>query len=216
MSQPPERRRVVLATRNEHKVGELRAILAPVLDEVFLDLVGADGLPHAPEIAETEVSFEGNARLKAVALAEATGLPALADDSGLAVDVLGGCPGVFSARWSGSLGGADLARAQRDALNLRLLLDQLAEVPAEHRGAAFVCSAVLALPGGEVVATEGRIDGILADEPLGDNGFGYDPIFVPLGQTRTFAQYTEAQKNAVSHRGRAFGALAEHIRRLLG
>lgn len=208
-------RRIVLATRNEHKVGELRQILAPVLADLGLDLVGAGDLPGVPDVAETEVTFEGNARLKAVALADATGMPSLADDSGLAVDVLGGSPGVFSARWSGTLGGTGLGRAERDRLNLRLLLDQLAEVPDEHRSAAFVCAAVFALPGGPVLATLGRVDGALARAPLGHNGFGYDPIFVPLGQTRTLAQFTDAEKNAVSHRGRAFRAMSEHLRRIL-
>lgn len=208
-------RRIVLATRNEHKVGELRRILAPVLDELGFELVGAGDLPGAPEVAETAVTFEGNARLKAVALAQATGLPSLADDSGLAVQVLGGSPGVFSARWSGTLGGSLLGQAERDRLNLRLLLDQLADVPDGHRGAAFVCAAALAMPGGEVVVTHGRIEGTLAREPSGGNGFGYDPVFVPRGAVRTLAQYTDAEKNAVSHRGQAFRAMSAHLRRLL-
>lgn len=206
---------MVLATRNEHKIGELRRILAPVLEDLDLEVVGAGELPGAPDVAETEVTFEGNARLKAVALARATGLPSLADDSGLVVEVLGGSPGVFSARWSGTLGGRHLGRAERDRLNVQLLLDQLADVPDGHRGAAFVCAAALAVPGGEVVVTEGRVQGVLARTPLGDNGFGYDPIFVPLGQSRTLAQYGDIEKNAVSHRGRAFRAMSAQLRRVL-
>lgn len=198
--------RLVLATRNEHKVVELREILADVVDELGLEIVSAAEV-DGPEVAETEVTFEGNARLKAVALAAATGLPALADDSGLAVEVLGGSPGIFSARWSGTTGGTGLASDERDRANVRLLLEQVADVPDEHRQAAFVCAAVLALPDGTTRSTEGRVEGVLARAPKGDNGFGYDPILLtPDG--RTLAEYTPAEKNAISHRGRAFRAMA--------
>jgi XTP/dITP diphosphohydrolase len=208
--------RLVLATRNEHKVGELRQILADTQADLGLDLCSAGDFPDVEDVAETEVTFEGNARLKATALAQATGLASVADDSGLAVDVLGGSPGVFSARWSGTLEGADLPRAERDRLNLRLLLDQLADVPDEHRGASFVCSAVLVLPDGRTTATCGRVTGHLAREPRGANGFGYDPIFVPDGAERTLAEHTDAEKHAVSHRGRAFRAMAAELAGLLG
>lgn len=208
-------RRVVLATRNEHKVHELGQILADLLAELDLEVVSAAQVPGAPDVAETEVTFVGNATLKAVALAEATGLPALADDSGLAVDVLGGSPGVFSARWSGSFAGSDATRAERDAANLKLLLEQVEDVPDEHRGAAFVCAAVLALPDGRVESAEGRVVGRLVRAPRGGNGFGYDPVFVPDGDTRTTAEMTDVEKNAISHRGRAFRALAPAVRRLL-
>lgn len=205
-------RRLVLATHNEHKVHELRQILGSLVDEVGLDLVSASAYPDVPETPETEVTFEGNARLKAVALSQATGAPAVADDSGLAVSVLGGSPGVFSARWSGSLRGTDLPRAERDANNLRLLLDQISDVPDEHRRAAFVCAAVLAMPDGRVVATEGRVDGVIVREAMGSNGFGYDPVFRPSGDQRTLAQYSDEEKNAISHRGNAFRAMVPVLR----
>jgi XTP/dITP diphosphohydrolase len=207
-------RRLVLATRNAHKVHELRQILADLVDELDLEVVGA-GDVDGPDVAETEVTFLGNARLKAVALAEATGLPSVADDSGLAVDVLGGSPGVFSARWSGSAAGPDAARAERDRANLDLLLEQLGDVPDEHRGAAFVCAAVIAMPDGRVEGVEGRVEGRLVRSPRGTNGFGYDPVFVPSGQERTLAEYTDDEKNAISHRGNAFRALVPVLRTLL-
>jgi XTP/dITP diphosphohydrolase len=207
-------RRLVLATRNEHKVHELRQILADLVEELDLDIVSAADV-GGPDVPETEVTFEGNARLKAVALMEATGMPAVADDSGLAVDVLGGAPGVFSARWSGTTGGPDLARADRDRANLRLLLEQLGDVGEHHRIAAFVCAAVLALPDGTVESTEGRVYGSLTREPRGDNGFGYDPIFLVDGDERTLAEYTDDEKNAISHRGRAFRELAPILRKRL-
>ncbi|HEU5241841.1 MAG TPA: RdgB/HAM1 family non-canonical purine NTP pyrophosphatase [Ornithinibacter sp.] len=208
-------RRLVLATRNEHKVHELRQILADLVDELDLEVIGADDVDGAPDVAETEVTFLGNARLKAVALAEATGLPSVADDSGLAVEVLGGSPGVFSARWSGSAAGADAGRAQRDRANLDLLLEQVGDVADEHRGAAFVCAAVIAMPDGRVEGVEGRVEGRLVREPRGTNGFGYDPVFVPTGQERTLAEYTDDEKNAISHRGNAFRALVPVLRTLL-
>lgn len=208
-------RRVVLATRNEHKVHELRQILAGLVEELDLEIVSAAEV-GGPEVPETEVTFLGNARLKAVALAEATGLPAVADDSGLAVEVLGGSPGVFSARWSGSHAGPGASRAETDRANLSLLLEQVADVPDEHRDAAFVCAAVVALPDGRVEGVEGRVEGCLERAPRGENGFGYDPVFVPLGDARTLAEYSDTEKNAISHRGNAFRALEPVLRELLG
>ncbi|MDO5699232.1 MAG: RdgB/HAM1 family non-canonical purine NTP pyrophosphatase [Dermatophilus congolensis] len=201
-------RRLVLATRNEGKVAEIRVILADVLEATGLELVGIGSFPGVEDVVESGVTFEANALLKARAAAEATGLPALADDSGLAVDVLGGAPGVFSARWAGLHGD--------DPANNALLLAQLADVPDEHRGAAFVCAAVLALPGGESVCHEGRFSGTLTREPRGTNGFGYDPLLQLEGDTRTSAELPPEEKNARSHRGQAFRLLADDVLRLLG
>jgi XTP/dITP diphosphohydrolase len=199
-------RRIVLATRNGHKVRELQVILADLIEELDLEIVGMGEFPEVAEVVETGVTFEENATLKAVAAVQATGLPALADDSGLAVDVLGGAPGVFSARWAGTQG--------QDRANLELLLGQLYDVPDEHRGAAFVCAAVLALPDGTVVVREGRMPGSLTREPRGDNGFGYDPILLVEGDSRTSAELTFEEKNAISHRGKAFRALAADLRKI--
>lgn len=201
-------RRLVLATRNAHKVGELREILVDVLAELDLDIVGLADFPDVPDVVEDGVTFAENALLKARAVAAATGLPALADDSGLAVDVLGGAPGIFSARWSGRHGD--------DRANLELLLAQLSDVRDEHRGAGFVCAAAIALPDGRTRVEEGHFRGTLTREPRGTNGFGYDPILLVDGDTRTSAELSPAEKNAVSHRGTAFRALSDALRELLG
>ncbi len=205
-------RRLVLATHNEHKVHELVQILGGLVDELGLEVVSASAYPEVPETPETEVTFEGNARLKAVALAAATGLPSVADDSGLAVDVLGGSPGVFSARWSGTIAGVDLPSAERDGNNVRLLLDQVEDVADEHRAARFVCAAVLAMPDGRTATAMGEVRGVLVREASGSNGFGYDPIFRPDGDTRTLAEYTDEEKNAISHRGNAFRTMIPILR----
>lgn len=193
--------RIVLATRNAHKVGELRAILGEL--GVAVDLVGVDEYPDVPDVAETELTFAGNALLKAVAVAEATGLPAIADDSGICVDALNGMPGIFSARWAGTHGD--------DKANLDLLLAQVSDVPDGHRGAQFVCAAALAEPGGRRVVEEGRIAGVLLRERRGEGGFGYDPVFLPDGFTVSTAQLSAVEKNRISHRRRAFAALAPHL-----
>jgi len=200
-------RRVVLATRNQHKVRELQEILVEGTAALRVEVLGLHAFTGVPEVVESGVTFAENAALKAVAVAAATGLPSLADDSGIAVDVLGGAPGVFSARWAGRHGD--------DAANLDLLLAQLSDVPDAHRGAAFVCAAVLALPDGRTWTTEGRMTGTLARDPRGSNGFGYDPILVVEGGTRTAAELSPAQKNAISHRGQAFRAILPHLRRAL-
>ena len=204
--------RVVLATHNEHKVEELQQILAEVASDLDLEVLSLATFPEVGEIPETEVTFAGNARLKAEHVARATSLPALADDSGLSVEVLGGAPGIFSARWSGLHAGEELPRGEKDRRNLQLLLDQLADVPDEHRGAAFRCAAVLAVPGGATVVSEGSVPGVISRAPVGENGFGYDPIFVPEGDSRSFAQYTDVEKNAISHRGNAFRGMIPLLR----
>lgn len=198
--------RLILATRNRHKVTELRAILADAGLDV--ELVGADAYPEIPDVPETGVTFAENALLKAHALARATGLPAVADDSGLCVDVLNGAPGIFSARWSGRHGD--------DRANLDLLLAQLSDIAEPHRGAHFFCAAALALPDGTERVVEGRLLGTLRTAPAGDGGFGYDPILQPLGETRTCAELTAEEKNAISHRGQAFRALAPVVKELVG
>lgn len=189
--------RLVLATRNGAKLAELRRILAAAVD---LELVGLADVPAYDEVPETGATFADNALLKAREAATHTGLPAVADDSGLTVDALGGMPGVLSARWAGGHGD--------DAANLRLVLDQLQDVPDERRGGAFVCAAALVLPGGAEQVVHGQVDGVILREPRGDGGFGYDPIFRPRGETRTTAEMSAAEKDAISHRGKAFRALA--------
>lgn len=204
----PAGARLVLATHNAHKLGELRAILTPSLPDLDPAAVVGAGDVGAPEPVEDGVTFAENALLKARALAAFTGLPAVADDSGLAVDVLGGAPGIFSARWAGRHGD--------DAANLDLLLAQLRDVRAEHRGARFVCAAALVTPDGFEHVETGALVGTLADAPRGTHGFGYDPVLVPLGEERTCAELDPAEKNAISHRGQAFRALAPTLVRVLG
>jgi XTP/dITP diphosphohydrolase len=190
----------VLATRNAGKIAELNRILADVGGGV--EIVGLESFPDAPDVPETGLTFADNALLKARAIAACTGRPAVSDDSGLAVDALHGMPGVLSARWAGRHGD--------DTANLELLLGQLADV--DERGAAFVCVAALALPdgGGEWTAT-GVLAGTLTRAPRGGNGFGYDPIFVPEGLSVTTAELAPSEKDAISHRGRAFRAIAPLI-----
>ena len=201
MTAAPLPPKVVLATRNAHKIDELRAILAAT--GVRIDLVGVNEFPDLPDVAETGVTFAENALLKAVETARRTGLPSIADDSGLCVDVLGGAPGIFSARWAGKHGD--------DVANLDLLLAQLGDIADVHRQAHFACAAALAVPDGTEVVREGRIDGTLLHARRGSNGFGYDPIFRPDGHDRTTAELSAAEKNAISHRTRAFQALARDL-----
>jgi XTP/dITP diphosphohydrolase len=197
---------LVLATHNAGKVVELRQILADA--GVQAELLGMDSFPDVADVVETGVTFAENALLKAHAVAQATQLPAIADDSGLAVDVLGGSPGVFSARWAGRHGD--------DKANLELLLAQIGDVPDEHRQAHFVCAAALALPDGTEKVCHGTMPGRLVREPRGSNGFGYDPILLPEGDTRTAAELTPDEKNAISHRGKAFRLLAAELPDILG
>jgi XTP/dITP diphosphohydrolase len=198
--------KLVLATRNPAKLAELSRILAD--GRVPVDLVTLDDFPQLPEVAETGRTFAENALLKARAVAAFTGLPAVADDSGICIDALNGMPGVLSARWSGGHGD--------DEANLRLVLSQLADVPAGRRGAHFACAAALVLPSGAERVTEGVLDGSVIDAPRGTNGFGYDPIFVPDSSALTTAEMSPADKDKISHRGRALRALAPVIAALLG
>lgn len=194
-------RRVVLATRNSKKVPEIQHILEDA--HADFTLVSIAEFPHAGDVVETGLTFADNALLKARAAVAATGLPAIADDSGISVDALNGMPGVFSGRWAGRHGD--------DTANLDLLLRQLSDVPDAHRGAAFVCVAALVTPGGAEIVEEGSVPGRLIRERRGGGGFGYDPIFVPDGDTRTTAEMSAAEKHAISHRGKAFRALAARI-----
>jgi XTP/dITP diphosphohydrolase len=196
-------RRLLLATRNRGKLAELQRILDRALGAHAVELVGMDDVPAYPDVPETGLTFAENALLKAREGVRRTGLPTVADDSGLAVDAMAGMPGVFSARWAGRHGD--------DAANLRLLLDQLADVPDGHRQAAFVCVAALVLPGEVEHLVEERQAGTLLREPRGTGGFGYDPIFVGQGQTRTNAELAPDEKDGISHRGKAFRALARVI-----
>ncbi|RRC95294.1 RdgB/HAM1 family non-canonical purine NTP pyrophosphatase [Schaalia canis] len=195
--------RLVFATNNAHKIEELEAILAPAWEGFEPGVVARMAEFNLPDPVEDGVSFAENSLLKARAVCAATGLPAIADDSGLSVDVLGGAPGIFSARWSGRHGD--------DAANLDLLLAQLADVPEAHRGAAFVSAAALVLPDGREFVEYGTVEGTLLRERRGENGFGYDPIFVPKGFEVTTAQMSPEEKNAISHRGIAFRALTPRI-----
>lgn len=196
---------VVLATKNRKKLDELHRILeAEGLD---IELLGIDTFPDLPDVPETESSFAGNALLKAREIARITGLPAVADDSGLCVDALNGMPGILSARWAGRHGD--------DVANLQLVLGQLTDIPDRRRGASFRCAAAVALPDGTERVVEGSIEGTLIREPRGANGFGYDPIFVPLGYSVTTAELTAEEKDAISHRGQAMRALAPVLADLL-
>jgi XTP/dITP diphosphohydrolase len=199
--------RLLLATRNAGKLAELQRLLATAVPGV--EVVGLRDVPEYPEAPETGATFEENALLKAREAVRYTGLPAVADDSGLTVDALNGMPGVLSARWSGRHGD--------DAANTALLLGQLADVPDERRGGAFVCAAALVTPDGVEHVLERQWRGTVVREPRGTNGFGYDPVFVPAGLDLTSAELSPAEKDARSHRGQAFAALvpvlAEVLRR---
>jgi XTP/dITP diphosphohydrolase len=192
--------RILLATRNAGKLVEFRRLLDG------LEVVGLADVPEFPEAPETGATFAENALAKARDAAAATGLPSVADDSGLAVDALNGMPGVLSARWSGKHGD--------DLANLRLLLGQLGDVPDSRRGGAFVCAAALVVPGGAETVVHGDWRGTVIREPRGTNGFGYDPIFVPDGGVLTSAELSPAEKDAASHRGLAFRALLPALQTL--
>lgn len=191
---------LLLASRNRKKLEELRRILVALSD---IEVIGLDDVPDYPEAPETGATFEENALLKAREAVRYTALPAVADDSGLAVDALNGMPGVLSARWSGL--------PKDDDRNLRLVLDQVTDVPDERLGAAFLCAAAVVTPSGFEHVVQGRMPGRLVREPRGGNGFGYDPIFVPDGYQQTSAELDPATKDEISHRGKALRALLPYL-----
>lgn len=198
-----EQPRLILATHNQGKLRELRELLRGQVPGLDVDSQVIDAASAgAPDVAETGVTFAENALLKAHAVSAATGLPAIADDSGLAVEVLGGSPGIFSARWAGQHGD--------DKANLALLLAQLGDIGPEHRAAKFICAAALVAPGVETVEL-GELKGTLLAAPRGEKGFGYDPILQPEGLDRSCAELEPAEKNAISHRGEAFRKLLPAI-----
>ena len=197
---------LVLATRNQGKITEFRRILEE-LAPGQIELIGVDQFPHLVDVDETGSTFEENSLLKARYTCGATGLPAIADDSGLCVDVLNGDPGIFSARWAGSHGD--------DAANIEKLLSQLKDVPDDKRTAHFMCVASLAMPDGRHQVAEGRFDGHILHAPIGQNGFGYDPIFQPLGLSISSAQMSAEEKDAMSHRGKSLRTIAPYVIQML-
>ena len=197
--------KVVIASRNEHKIDEMRRILNEA--GLRLDLVGIQEFPDLPDVDETGETFAENALLKAREICAFTGLPAIADDSGLCVDALGGMPGIFSARWAGTHG--------NDLANLQLLLAQISHVAPDRRTASFHCAAAIVMPSGAEKVVEGIMAGRLIDTPRGTNGFGYDPIFIAEGYSITTAEMDSASKDAISHRGLAIAALAPTLAQLL-
>ena len=199
-------KKLLLATRNKGKIEEFRRILEEIAPGE-IELVGLDQFPDLADVEETGATFEENALLKARQMSEATGLPAIADDSGLCVDALGGDPGLFSARWSGVHGD--------DEANLRKVLDQVKDVPDADRTAYFICVAALVLVDGGSHFEEGRFYGRLLHHPVGENGFGYDPIFCPDGYSISSAQMSASDKDAISHRGKALRAIAPHVRKMV-
>ena len=198
--------KLVLATRNQGKITEFRRILEE-LAPGQIELIGVDQFPHLVDVDETGSTFEENSLLKARYTCEATGLPAIADDSGLCVDALNGDPGIFSARWAGTHGD--------DRANLEKVLRQLADVPDEKRTAHFMCVASLVLPDGRHQVAEGRFEGHILHAPVGEPGFGYDPIFQPLGLSISSAQMSAQEKDVMSHRGKSLRAIAPHVIQML-
>ncbi|MGE5174515.1 MAG: XTP/dITP diphosphatase [Betaproteobacteria bacterium] len=191
---------LVLATRNKKKIEEIKRITAGL----SITVLSLDDFPRCPETVEDSDTFEGNATKKAVEVCRCTGEPALADDSGLEVDALGGAPGVYSARYAGGTGGNDVR-------NYEKLLSELKNVPDDKRGAQFVCCIALAFPDGTVKTFFGYTKGCIAHEPRGKAGFGYDPVFIPEGHKRTFAEMTGSEKDSLSHRGKALEKLADFL-----
>ena len=197
--------KLLLATRNAKKLDELRRILSPLLD---VEVIGLDDVARYDEVPETGATFTENALLKAREAVAHSGLVSVADDSGISIDALRGMTGVLSARWAG--------RGKDDEANLRLVLDQLSDVPDERRAAAFVCVAALVMPADVETVAEGRMPGRVVHAPRGTNGFGYDPIFVADGKQLTNGELPPAEKDAISHRGKALRALLPHIAAAFG
>ena len=192
--------RLVLATKNPGKVIEFERILAE-FGAKDLEVVGLDKFPEIGDIEETGKTFEENSLLKARTICKLTGLPALADDSGICVDALNGAPGLYSARYSGN----------GDAANNEKLLNELRDVPDEKRSAYFICVAAYVRPDGLEQVAEGRFYGSILRQVIGDGGFGYDPLFKPEGMELSSAQLSAAEKDAISHRGKAMRAIAPYI-----
>ena len=199
-------RSLVLATRNQGKIIEFHRILES-LAPGKIELIGLDKFPELEDVEETGSTFEENALLKARYTAAMTGLPSISDDSGLCVDALGGAPGILSARWAGVHGD--------DRANLEKLLGELRDTPDEKRGAHFTCIAALSMPDGREVVAEGLFQGRILYAPIGDQGFGYDPIFAPLGLSMSSAQMSADEKDAVSHRGKSLRSLAPQVIQML-
>lgn len=207
MGQAPKSERsraLVLATRNPHKVDEI----SDLLSGVELAVLSFRDFPDLPDVEEDGETLEENAVKKAASVARATGLPSLADDTGLEVDALHGAPGVVSARYAGP--GATYDE------NNRKLLSALAGVPLSRRTASFRCVVALAVPGEAIRTVEGRTNGVILEEPRGRGGFGYDPVFLPDNHTRTYAEMSASEKNAVSHRGKAVRSAAKLVREAFG
>lgn len=198
--------KLVLATRNQGKITEFRRILEE-LAPGQIELIGVDQFPNLVDVDETGSTFEENSLLKARYTCEATGIPAIADDSGLCVDALNGDPGIFSARWAGDHG--------NDRANIDKVLEQLKDFPDQLRTAHFICVASLVLPDGRHQVAEGRFDGHILHAPVGENGFGYDPIFQPLGLSISSAQMSAEEKDLMSHRGKSLRSIAPHVIQML-
>ena len=198
--------KLVLATRNQGKITEFRRIL-DALAPGEIELIGVDQFPDLVDVEETGSTFQENSLLKARYTCQATGLPAIADDSGLCIDALNGDPGIYSARWAGTHGD--------DQANIEKVLLQLKDVDDEKRNAHFMCVASLALPDGREQVAEGRFDGHILRNPVGENGFGYDPVFQPLGFAISSAQMSAEEKDLLSHRGKSLRSLAPHVIELL-
>jgi XTP/dITP diphosphohydrolase len=197
---------LLLATRNKGKIEEFRRILEAVAPGE-IELVGLDSFPDLHDVVEDGSTFEENALKKAREMSIASGIPAIADDSGLCVDFLNGDPGIFSARWAGSHGD--------DVANLEKVLQQLEGVPEDQRGAHFTCVAALYLPDGRSHCEEAQFRGRILLAPVGAYGFGYDPIFAPEGYSISSAEMSAEEKDLISHRGKSLRAIAPHVITLL-